>query len=276
MKQGSRARHNPDSHLHSGSGAPDPGALGLATLDREDPPRPGRTEHPPRPHLEDDFFARGEEIGSVPPSFVDAIEEEAVRRTIPPAVLARRARMRRIVGSAVGGAAVLTALVIAKALWTTRAAPPASDGALSVRNVVVPSIALAQEPARAPAVAEPSPDPAPNTGVAEKPAAEEAKPRVLPVINIEVPAPSDVATERAREAVAELVAARDFTGADKPFAALGRRSDLPTRETARLARAMWWMEYGRGAEVRPVLADLAANATTPYVQRHARELLRAD
>ena len=213
----------------------------------------------------------------MPPSFVNSIEEseEAVRRTIPPAVLARRARMRRIVGSAVGCAAVLTALVVAKALWATRAAPVASDGALSVRNVVVPSIAVAQEPARAPVVAEPSPDPTPNKGVVEQPAAE-ARPRVLPVINIEVPAPSDVATERAWESAAELLAARDFTGADKAFAELGRRSDLPTRETARLARAMWWMQHGRGAEVRPVLADLAANATTPYVQAHARELLRAD
>jgi hypothetical protein len=47
-------------------------------------------------------------------------------------------------------------------------------------------------------------------------------------------------------------------------------------ETARLARAVWWIANGKQAEVRPVIADLAANATTPSVQRHARELLLAN
>src|SRR5258708_34189965 len=253
MKQGSRARHNPDSQRHGGSSgppsagdlasavalaaekgscAPDPAALGLATLDREDPPRAGRTEHPPRPHLEDDFFARGEEIGSVPPSFVDAIEgsDEAVRRTIPPAVLARRARMRRIVGSAVGCAAVLTALVVAKALWATRAAPPPPEGALSVRNVIVPSIAMtAQEPAPAPATEPPSNPVAPAPAADEPSTTEEIRPPVLPAINHELPAPSDVATERAWEAAAEHLSAPHFTAADKAFPELGRRAATRTR-----------------------------------------------
>jgi hypothetical protein len=72
------------------------------------------------------------------------------------------------------------------------------------------------------------------------------------------------------------LSARDFRGADNVFAELGRRDDTATREAARLARAAWWIANGKHAEVRPVLADLAAKATTPSVQRQARELLRTN
>ncbi len=65
----------------------------------------------------------------------------------------------------------------------------------------------------------------------------------------------------------------DFKAADEVFAELGRSTDVATRETARLARAVWWMNNGKRAEVKPVVADLAAKATTPSVQKHARELL---
>jgi hypothetical protein len=269
----------------NGGDEADPAVAALASGDLDDPPRSHRPEHPrahrpehqaehppSRAHLEDDFFARGDEI-SVPPSLVDAHEDEIAPRRVPASVLARRARMRRIVGSGVACAAALTALVVVRALWATRPAAPPADSVLSVRNVVVPSIAIAaQEPARTaspdPAPAEAAPDPTPVYAAQE--------PRVLPVIEIELPAPSDVATERTWQTAAESLAARDFSGADKAFAELGRRSDPPTRETARLARAMWWMQNGKAAEVRPVLADLAANATTPYVQRHARDLLRTN
>jgi hypothetical protein len=36
------------------------------------------------------------------------------------------------------------------------------------------------------------------------------------------------------------------------------------------------MSNGKQAEVRPVLADLAAHATTPQVQGRARDLLRSN
>jgi hypothetical protein len=60
------------------------------------------------------------------------------------------------------------------------------------------------------------------------------------------------------------------------FAELSKRADLATRETARLARAVWWTANGRQNEVKPVISDLAANATTPSVRAHARDLLRAN
>jgi len=66
----------------------------------------------------------------------------------------------------------------------------------------------------------------------------------------------------------------DFKVADKAFAELGKRSDPATRETARLARSLWWITNGKRAEVQPVIADLAANATTASVRRRARELLK--
>ena len=35
-----------------------------------------------------------------------------------------------------------------------------------------------------------------------------------------------------------------------------------TKETARLARALWWINNGKASDVQPVIADLASNATT--------------
>src|SRR5215471_838964 len=103
MKQGSRGRHNQLSHRIGGSSGPsssrpsggdlgsalglaaehgvkelDPAVTALASSDLEDPPRAHRPEHP-RAHLEDDFFARGDEI-SVPPSLVDVEEPEVATR----------------------------------------------------------------------------------------------------------------------------------------------------------------------------------------------------
>src|SRR5689334_363605 len=98
MKQGSRGRHSQRSYLHGGSSGPmssrpsggdlgsaialaaedgggdlDPTVTALASSDPEEPPRTRRPDPPQRAHLEDDFFARGDEI-SVPPSLLDALE----------------------------------------------------------------------------------------------------------------------------------------------------------------------------------------------------------
>jgi len=307
MKQGSRARHKQRYARFTGDSVgavssrssgdltralamaaestngrtPDPPAAALVPQDPQDPPHRASPEprRPSRAHVEDDFFARGEEI-SVPPSSVDALHveaEEVVHRPIPPRVLARRARMRRIVASAVGTIGVLTLLVVARAWLGRTSAARVADSALSVSNRVVPSIAIAapQEPTPAPAAAAP----AEATPAAAAPAAaakSEVAQHRLPVVDVETPAAPDEATDRAWEKAAKSLSAQDFNGADKAFAELGRSNDIATRETARLARAVWWMSHGKQAEVRPVLADLAAHATTAQVQDRARDLLRSN
>ena len=261
----------------------------------------------PSESAEEDFFARGEVNSSFPPAAFDVIEaelEEDLPEAVPltPAQLERRARLRRIVGGVVGAAAVLTAVVGAKAL----AAPPtkvtASDGSLNVPHHVVPSIALAaqeeprsakkadehaaaSDPAAAPPV-DPSTvaqNPAVPEGAAEnanqgETAANQASPaptaRRLPVIDVEIPAVSDPAIDQQWESAAKNLTSKDFKGADSSFAELAKRTDPATREAARLARAVWWTANGRQNEVKPVIADLAANATTPSVRAHARDLLR--
>jgi len=99
-------------------------------------------------------------------------------------------------------------------------------------------------------------------------------PRRLPMIDVEVPTPPDTPTSQAWDAAAESLAANDFKAADKAFADLGKRNDAPTREAARLARALWWIANGRESEVQAVVADLAANATNVSVRKRARDLLR--
>jgi len=172
--------------------APDPPVASVPPQDQHDPPAPSvspERRRASRPHIEDDFFARGDEI-SVPPSSVDTphIEvDEVVHRPIPPAVLARRARMRRIVGIGVASAALLTSLVITRAWLTRSSTSHATDSGLSLQNRIVPSIALAapQEatPAARPAEVAPAPSPAPK--------------HRLPVIDVEMPDSPDEATDRA-------------------------------------------------------------------------------
>jgi hypothetical protein len=122
---------------------------------------------------------------------------------------------------------------------------------------------------------------APNVAAASAVAklAEEAVPaapaaRRLPVVDLEIPSAPDPATEQAWQRAAQGLASDDFKAADQAFADLGRRPDVPTRETARLARSIWWTNHGKQADVQPVIEDLAANATTPAIRRRARELSR--
>jgi hypothetical protein len=261
----------------------------------------------PSESAEEDFFARGEVNSSFPPAAFDVLApelEEEAPESVPltPAQIERRARLRRIVGGVVGAAAILTAVVGAKALSASPSKVAASDGSLNVPHRVVASIALAGQdepkstngPAADPAAAaDPAPsaiDPAPaaenahegtsepnanegSEGAANQ-AAAPATARRLPVIDIEIPASTDPATDEQWNSVAKNLTSKDFKGADSAIAELGKRNDLATRETARLARAAWWTANGRQSEVKPVIADLAANATTPSVRQQARDLLR--
>jgi hypothetical protein len=277
---------------------------------------------------EDDFFARGE-VNSYPPAAMDPVAEHdllddvaEVRPPLTPAQIERRARLRRIVGCVVGAAAVMTAVVGAKAL--SAPTPKVSDakGSLNVPQQVVPSIALAPEGTAAAAKGEPeqaapeqqpvaqaaapTENPAPQANTAaeippqgnsgsenspptagEAPKAEAtgeaakaedpaSTARRLPVIDIEIPKSSDPAIDEKWESAAKSLTSKNFNGADSVFAELGKRGDAATREAARLARAAWWTANGRENEVKPVIADLAANATTPSVRAQARERLRTN
>jgi hypothetical protein len=257
------------------------------SVDRRDPtegnPSERSTRPAPRPHLEDDFFARGEDIGTMRPSSYDTPEidpvdhDEQGRRRVAPGVIERRARLRRIVASVVGAAAFLTVVVGAKAFITHP--PPAglAQSALSVPNRVVPSIAVAAaEDDRTVGSADTVPSPAAEVALAKAPSDDVRTSHRLPIVDVEIPPAPDAATDLAWETAAQSLSARDFRAADDVFADLGRRTDTATREAARLARAAWWIANGKEAIVRPVLADLAAKATTPSVQRRARELLRTN
>jgi len=258
----------------------DPGEPTSAPVDRRDPPPTSLADARPqgRPHLEDDFFARGEESASLQPASYDAPgdeHEQVARRRVEPGIVERRARLRRIVGSVIGGAAFLTVIVGAKACITHSSAAPIAESSLSVPSRVVPSIALqtAQAAEATPSAADPAFPPADESKPAETPSIDVRTSHRLPVVDVEIPPAPDAATDRAWETAAASLSARDFKGADEIFAELARRADTATREAARLARAAWWIANGKQAEVRPVLSDLAARATTPLVQRQARELL---
>jgi hypothetical protein len=78
---------------------------------------------------------------------------------------------------------------------------------------------------------------------------------------------------RAWARAADALRENDFADADRAFDELCRAPDAPTRDAARLARAQLWIANGRGAEVRPVLVDLAATGATALVRQRAAELL---
>jgi hypothetical protein len=220
---------------------------------------------------EEHFFASGEAIASLLPSEFDIPEADAddTSNRLSAELIERRARMRRIVASVVGSAAMLTVVVATKAWLGRPSASAISESSLSLSSTVVPSIAMTaqQEPA-APVVA---PGLAASPPVAESQALQR-----VPIVDVEIPVSPDPDTNRAWQLAARSVSFQDFKQADRAFAELGKRADPATREAARLARAAWWMANGKQAQVRAVIADLAANATTPSVVKQARELLHTD
>ena len=65
----------------------------------------------------------------------------------------------------------------------------------------------------------------------------------------------------------------DFDGADGALSELNASADKSTRESSRLARAELWIAHGRGAEMRPLLEQLASEGSSEYVRNRARALL---
>jgi hypothetical protein len=224
---------------------------------------PARAEEP----VSDDaqLFARWEKDALAPEEDdgqdlgdEDGDEIDILART--PEQEARRTWALRIMALFVGFFAVVGLF----ALWTRSKPDQGTTASSASAAVLIPA-----PTAKTTASAAPAPAPAASEIVTPPPA-----PRRLPVVDIEVPDAPDPATEQAWEWASQGLTANDFKVADKAFAELGKRNDAPTRETARLARALWWINNGKQAEVAPVIADLAANATTPSVRRRARELLK--
>jgi CheY-like chemotaxis protein len=222
--------------------------------------RPAAAEEPATDDAQ--LFARWEKDALAPEEPLgetgDDDEIDLLART--PEQEARRAWLLRFVALLIGFFAVIGAA----ALFKPKGDPaPAPSSSLPVVSAVpfaktAPSAAVAPPP---PPAASEVPPPAPA-------------PRRLPVVDIEIPPSPDAATEQAWEWAAQGLTANDFKVADKAFAELGKRNDAATKETARLARALWWINNGKQAEVQPVIADLAANAATPSVRRRARDLLK--
>jgi hypothetical protein len=229
------------------------------------PPEPSARAPRSRPHPaveeavsdEGQLFARWEKDGLAPEADEpDDDELDVLART--PEQEARRAWLLRFVALLIGFFAVIGGA----ALFRTKGTAPVG----SVSPVLSAPPPVAKNTASAP-TAPPPPPPV------ETPPAPPAAKR-LPVVDVEIPPALDPATEQAWEWASQGLAANDFKVADKAFAELGKRNDPATRETARLARSLWWINNGKSAEVQPVIADLAANATTPAVRRRAREILK--
>jgi len=195
---------------------------------------------------------------------------------------ARRAWLLRFVAALIGFFAVIGGFAMLRARVEPAPAepPPASSAGAAAPSAGEPSFGGKIVNNIEPPVVETAPNSSAG-GEADrgltKPASSGAipLPRRLPVIDVEVPAAPDATIGQAWDAAAEGLSANDFKAADKAFADLAKRNDPSTREAARLARALWWIANGRESEVQPVVADLAANATTPSVRKRARELLRS-
>ena len=90
----------------------------------------------------------------------------------------------------------------------------------------------------------------------------------------ETPRAPSARVERAWARATEAMRRDDFTAADNAFGELCHSPDAITRDKARLARAQLWIAHGRGADVRSVLVDLAANGANDLVRERAAEFLR--
>ena len=222
--------------------------------------RPGRADE--QASEDSQLFARWERE-ELPPDDADLPEDDDLAGIIArtPEQEARRAWLLRFVAALIGFLAVIGGFAVLRGRGNQMAAGTTSSPGLDISAPVAP---IAKPIASAAAE--------PGGAVSDIPAPPAA--RRLPVVDVEIPAPPDPATEQAWEWASQGLTANDFKVADKAFAELAKRNDPLTRESARLARSIWWITNGREAEVQPVIADLAANATTPSVRRRARELLK--
>jgi DNA-binding response OmpR family regulator len=209
----------------------------------------------------------------------EELESDVIART--PEQEARRAWFLRFVAGLVGFLAVIGGF----AFFRSR-----TDGSTSVRSDPGPSLGpvptsvkpvelVPLASAKVPEVAPPTPavplaavSAAPVAAASAAPPSTPETPNRLPLVDVEIPASPDPATTKLWEAAAKRLGDRDFKGADAVLAELGKKADRTTRESARLARAIWWINNGKQTEVRPVIADLANNAATPSVRQRAREL----
>jgi len=272
------------SNLEKNGGALDtPGRFAGPSAEASDRPISGRPHSgPPEdgPHATGDgggppsadlLFARWEREGleDEEPPLDGEDEEHADLLARTPEQEARRAWLLRFVAALVGFLAVIGGFAVLRArVEPVPAAPSAGPSAVAAMpSAGEPTFGGKVVASAEPSLAESAPTPAVSS-------ASIPLPRRLPMIDVEVPTPPDTPTSQAWDAAAESLAANDFKAADKAFADLGKRNDAPTREAARLARALWWIANGRESEVQAVVADLAANATNVSVRKRARDLLR--
>ncbi len=227
-------------------------------------PRSHKTAHDEPVSEDAQLFARWEKDGlhAEEPAAGDIDEDEEPVGVIPrtPEQEARRAWLLRFVAALIGFLAVIGIFAIFRGGGQPAGVSTSASGSASALGAA-PTVKAPASVAPPPA---PPPEPPPSPPAAHK----------LPVIDLEIPPSPDPATEQAWEWASQGLAANDFKVADKAFAELGKRTDPETRDTARLARALWWISNGKQAEVQPVIADLAANASTPSVRRRARELMK--
>lgn len=241
-------------------------------------PRPAPPAEPERAATLDDsqkFFVRGEQM-SLPPEPLYDDEEEVVRPVRTPEQEARRAALMRVVAAFLGFAAVVGAF----AIWRARGASTAGGSRSANPNVRADAGAVAtastypSATASAGSLAATTPVPTASASAANTASTTAAAPTKLPKLDLEIPATSDEAATKLWSRAVNALGKDDFDDADGAFAELGKHVDPPTRDTARLARAMLWTTHGRGAAVAPVIADLAANATTESVKEKAKALLK--
>jgi DNA-binding response OmpR family regulator len=265
------ARFAPAAELPAARPAPPPAPA-------PPPPEPRPVPEPARPPVSpntdesNQLFARWEKEGLE--EYGEPLEDEddgadVITRT--PEQQARRVNLIRFVAGFLGFLIVIVAFVI----WRAVVRPPPSLASS-------PSATL-EAPTKAPSgpivlvesggVLAP-PQPSSGFALPVASAVVAPAPRRLPVIDLEIPPSSDPAVDQAWDTAAQAISAGDFKAADKTIADLGKKSDPVTKETARLARALWWINNGKSSDVQPVIADLASNATTSSVRKRARELLQ--
>jgi DNA-binding response OmpR family regulator len=147
-------------------------------------------------------------------------------------------------------------------------APTPATGAPAAAATLRPAVPETANVRAEQAPAEPAPAAEPTAAIAAPGA------RRLPVIDLEIPATTDVDAQRRWDAIAKTLAADDFAATDKALADfMAKGPDANTRETLRLSRALLWTTHGR-PEGKVVLDDLANHATSVPVRDRAQRALR--